>query len=116
MLATGVGQQYVMLLEMLSETFNNLYLFYSGEVNTAVQTNGKNMLNYMTIRIMRTIKKEIIKVYLRLLEKCNNLTPEQANYMLNKFIFPLGSLLKDFQDCMPETKEQEFVALFTAIL
>ena len=36
--------------------------------------------------------------------------------MLNKLIFPLGSLLKDFQDCMPETKEQEFVALFTAIL
>jgi hypothetical protein len=57
MLATGVGQQYIMLLEMLAETFNNLYLFYSGEVNTAVQNNGKNMLNYMTIRIMRTIKK-----------------------------------------------------------
>jgi len=30
MLATGVGQQYVMLLEVLAETFNNLYLFYSG--------------------------------------------------------------------------------------
>ena len=39
-----------------------------------------------------------------------------TNYILNTFIIPLGSLLKDFQESMPETKEQEFVALFTAVL
>ncbi len=55
---------------------------------------------------MRSIKKEVIKIYLKYLLKCNNLTPDQANYILNTFIIPLGSLLQDFQESMPETKEQ----------
>ena len=51
----------------MSDNFNKLYLFYSGEINGAVSQNGKNVLNYMTIKIMRTIKKQVVKVYLRFL-------------------------------------------------
>lgn len=51
-----------------------------------------------------------------MLEKCNNLTFQQASHILNTFIFPLGELLHDFKQCIPETKDQEFVALFTAVL
>ena len=67
MLATGVGQPYLMMLQETADNFNKLYLFYSNEVNTAVNQNGKNILNYTTIRIMRTIKKEIVKIYLKFL-------------------------------------------------
>lgn len=70
----------------------------------------------MTIRTMRTIKKEIVKVYLKFLEKCNNLNMESCTYILNTIIMPLGTLLEDFKNCIPETKEQEFVALFTVVL
>jgi hypothetical protein len=31
-------------------------------------------------------------------------------------VLPLGTLLEDFKNCIPETKEQEFVALFTVVL
>lgn len=53
---------------------NKFYLFYSAEVNTAVNMNGKNVLNFMTVRNMRLIKKEVIKVYTRMLERCHELT------------------------------------------
>ena len=104
MLATGIGQQYALLLQELAPVINNIYLYYSKEVNEAVAEKGKNVLNYMTIKTMRSIKKEVIKIYLKYLEKCNNLNNDQAGYILDSFIFPLGNLLKDFQDCMPETK------------
>ena len=44
------------------------------------------------------------------------MTQEQANHVLERFIFPLGELLNDFKECIPETKDQEFVALFTVVL
>lgn len=116
MLATGVGQPYLMMLQEMADSFNKLYLYYSNEVNTAVSQNGKNILNYMTIRVMRTIKKDIVKIYLRFLEKCNNINPDSCTYILNNIIVPLGALLEDFKNCIPETKEQEFVALFTVVL
>lgn len=45
---------------------------------------------------MRAIKKQVVKIYIRFLEKCNDLNPQQAEYILSIFIFPLGTLLKDF--------------------
>lgn len=50
---------------------------------------------------MRAIKKQVIKVYIKYLEKCTDLNAQQAQYILNTFIFPLGNLLKDFEDCIP---------------
>lgn len=70
----------------------------------------------MTIRVMRTIKKQIVKIYMRFLEKCNNLDQNSANFILCQIVMPLGDLLQDFKNCIPETKEQEFVALFTVVL
>jgi hypothetical protein len=67
MIAMGVGSGYAVMLDLLSETMNNFYLFYSGEVNQAVATNGKHVLNFMTVRSMRLVKKEVIKVYTRML-------------------------------------------------
>ena len=57
MIATGAGQPYLVLLQEMADNFNKLYLFYSNQVNTAVNQSGKNILNYMTIKMMRTIKK-----------------------------------------------------------
>ena len=57
MIATGAGQPYLVLLQEMADSFNKLYLFYSNQVNNAVNQSGKNILNYMTIKMMRTIKK-----------------------------------------------------------
>lgn len=95
---------------------NSLYLFYEKEVNMAVNLNGKNVLNFMTVRNMRMVKKQVIKVYTRMLEKSTDLSYDEANTILVNFIYPLGELLTGFQECIPETKEQEFVALFTVVL
>lgn len=46
---------------------NKIYLYYSAEVTLAVNQNGKNVLNFMTIRNMRYVKKGIIKIYTRLM-------------------------------------------------
>ena len=51
-----------------------------------------------------------------MIEKCVDISYEQGNHILNNFIFPLGSLLNDFKSSIPETKDQEFVALFTVVL
>lgn len=91
---------FIMLQEM-ADNLNKLYLFYSGEVNAAVNQNGKNILNYMTIRVMRTIKKQIVKIYMRFLEKCNNLDQNSANFILGQIVMPLGDLLQDFKNCIP---------------
>lgn len=115
-LAVGVGKNYALLLTFLSDSMNKLYLFYSAEVNTAVSLNGKHILNFMTFRNMRLVKKQIIKVYTRMIERCNDLNVQHASNILNSFIYPLGELLNDFQQCIPQTKEQEFVALFTVVL
>lgn len=115
-LATGIGQKYALFLSTISDTINKLYLFYSTQVNESIRTQGKNCLNYVNIKSMRAIKKQVLKVYIRYLEKCVDLTIEQAEGILKRFIFPLGEFLKDFEDCPPETKEQEFVSLFTFVL
>jgi hypothetical protein len=100
-MAVGVGRNYALLLNMMNETMNNFYLFYSNEVNTAVTVNGIHVLNFMTVRNMRLVKKQIIKVYTRMLERCNDLNFQQATHILNNFIYPLGELLNDFQQSIP---------------
>lgn len=103
-LATGVGQQYALFLQNISEIINKLYLYYSQQVNEAVEKQGKNSLNFVVVKAMRAIKKQVIKIYARYLEKCNDLSKHQADYILSNFIFPLGTLLKDFENCTAETK------------
>ena len=76
------------------------------EINNTVAQQGVNVLRFVTIKNMTTAKKEIIKVYTRMLEKCNHVNHEQAQHILNNFIFPLGSLLNDFKNSIPETKDQ----------
>ena len=116
MLATGVGKNYALMLSHINETMNKVYIYYSMEINEMVRQQGKNVLNFMTVKMMRLVKKGIIRVYTHMLTKCSELTYEQGNHILNNFIFPLGELLNDFKDCSPETKDQEFVALFTVVL
>lgn len=36
MLATGVGRNYAVMLNLIYETMNKLYLYYSLEINTMV--------------------------------------------------------------------------------
>lgn len=67
MLATGVGSNYALLLNLINVTMNQLYLYYSVEINTVVSQQGKNVLNFMTVKAMRMVKREIIKVYTRML-------------------------------------------------
>ena len=47
---------------------NSLYLFYEKEVNMAVNIQGNNVLNSMTIRNMRMVKNKLSRVYTRMLE------------------------------------------------
>lgn len=116
MLATGVGRNYAVMLRELYETMNKVYLFFSVEISNMVAEQGKNVLNFMTVKSMRMVKKAVIRVYTRMLEKCNDLNAQQAAHILETFIFPLGELLNDFKMCTPETKDQEFVSLFTVVL
>jgi hypothetical protein len=67
MLATGVGRNYALMLNLISDTMNKVYLYYSMEINLVVVQQGKNVLNFMTVKAMRMVKKEIIKVYTRML-------------------------------------------------
>jgi DNA replicative helicase MCM subunit Mcm2 (Cdc46/Mcm family) len=105
-LVIGVGEQYYQFLKIINEIINKIYLYYSKEVDAAVKEKGKNVLNYVTVKNMRAIKKQVIRIYINYLQKCNNLNEIQGNFILNSFIFPLGNLLKDFMECQSETKEQ----------
>lgn len=42
------------------------------EINNTVAQQGVNVLRFVTIKNMTTAKKEIIKIYTRMLEKCNH--------------------------------------------
>ena len=57
---------------------NKIYMYYSIEVNSMVSQQGKNVLNFISVKMMRLVKKEIIRVYTRMLEKCTNLNVDQA--------------------------------------
>lgn len=57
MLATGVGRNYALLLSHISETMNKVYIYYSMEINEMVNKHGKNVLNFMTVKMMRLVKK-----------------------------------------------------------
>ena len=106
MLATGVGRNYALMLDQLCDSMNKVYLYYAMEINAAVAQQGKNVLNFMTVKAMRMVKREVLKVYTRMLERCQELTVAQAQHILNNFIYPLGELLADFQQCIPECKDQ----------
>ena len=57
MLATGVGTNYSNLLNIINTTMNQLYLYYSVEITTIVSQQGKNVLNFMTVKAMRMVKR-----------------------------------------------------------
>ncbi len=57
MLATGVGRNYALMLDQISDSMNKVYLYYSMEINTAVAQQGKNVLNFMTVKAMRMVKR-----------------------------------------------------------
>jgi hypothetical protein len=57
MLATGVGTNYSNLLNIINTTMNQLYLYYSVEITTIVNQQGKNVLNFMTVKAMRMVKR-----------------------------------------------------------
>jgi len=90
MLATGVGRNYVLFLNLIRTSMNNIYLYYSQEINLAVAQQGKNVLNFMTVKSMRLVKRQILKVYTRLIEKCDELSSQHAQDILTMFIYPLG--------------------------
>lgn len=66
-LAIGIGQQYALFLQNISEVINKLYVFYSDKVNESIEKQGKNSLNYVTVKSMRAIKKHALKIYIRYL-------------------------------------------------
>lgn len=57
MLATGVGRNYALMLDQISDSMNKVYLYYSMEINMAVAQQGKNVLNFMTVKAMRMVKR-----------------------------------------------------------
>jgi len=57
MLATGIGNNYSNLLNIINTTMNQLYLYYSVEITTIVSQQGKNVLNFMTLKAMRMVKR-----------------------------------------------------------
>lgn len=77
-MSTGIGQQYALFLQNIAEVINKLYLYYSDQINEAIQKQGKSCLNFVVFKSMRAIKKQVIKIYIRFLEKCNDLNPHQA--------------------------------------
>lgn len=56
-LAYSVGLAYGSILVNLGPTLNNIYVFYSTEVEKVIQTQGKAVLNYLTVKRMRIICK-----------------------------------------------------------
>lgn len=56
-LAYSIGLSYGSLLITLSPSLNNIYTFYANEVEKTVTVQGKNVLNYLTVKRMRAIGK-----------------------------------------------------------
>lgn len=57
MLATGVGRNYALMLNHINDSMNKVYIYFSMEINEMVNKHGKNVLNFMTVKMMRMVKK-----------------------------------------------------------
>lgn len=92
-----------------------MYQYYGGILNDQVAQNGPNVINYVSNKRMRTINKQILRLYRTYITNCNNLELNEMNSIKETFIISLSEAVNLFSKSIPDLKEPEFITLFTVV-
>ncbi|KAL4493983.1 hypothetical protein ABPG72_022000 [Tetrahymena utriculariae] len=115
-ICSSVGFCYVFILGQISLGMNEIYKFYSQNINSQVQQVGKQVMNYSTVKKQRTIRKDIIKLYICFFKWCRKDTPLfQPTTVAQSLIEPLQQLLIDYVNCLEDCREPELLTLYQVI-
>ena len=111
-----MGFSFGSLLIEINNYLNTIYQYYSKTVNELVTASGPNTINYVNVKRMRNINKQIMRLYKIYIVSCKpTLTPQETNSIKESFVLPLYPLLELYQTTLPDLKEPEFITLFTVI-
>ncbi|EGR34521.1 hypothetical protein IMG5_008700, partial [Ichthyophthirius multifiliis] len=111
-----VGYNYIFVLGQINQGMNNIYQFYSQNINKQVIQIGKHVMNYHTVKKQRAIRKEILKLYICFFKSCkSDVTNFQPENITISIINPLQQLLSDYISCQQECKEAEVLSLYQII-
>jgi len=114
-LAYSIGLPYGSFLVQFNDTLNKLFIYYCTETENQVEAHGKLVLNYLTVKRMKTISKEILKLYNTYIGRSSISNITEANSVIDSFVLPLVNFLPTFSKAIPEVKEAEFLNLLTTI-
>lgn len=85
-LAFSIGLPYGSFLIQFNDSLNKLFLYYCTETERAVETQGKQVLNFLTVKRMKAIGKEILRLYTTYINKCVNITGNEAISVISSFV------------------------------
>lgn len=108
----SLGHCYISQFNQIYLEILSVYKIYSQMISDAVATGGPVAAKTTTIKFMRTVKKETLKLIETFVERC-----EDPNYVSQHFIAPLlENVLADYKNNIPATRDPEVLSLMAMII
>lgn len=98
-IALAVKQNFTPALAKIYLEMIHLYTYYSDLMTKAVQANGPKALWDSTLKKMKTVRKDCIKLIQTYIEGCTD-----PQFVANNFVEPMLGILDDYAQGMNETK------------
>eukprot|EP00164_Ancoracysta_twista_P001438 GFYU01001874.1.p1 GENE.GFYU01001874.1~~GFYU01001874.1.p1 ORF type:complete len:1068 (-),score=427.51 GFYU01001874.1:237-3440(-) len=112
---TSMGQAYMCQLEFLYKTnLLDLYKAYSEMISSTIAQSqpNQNITAHLNVRLMRTVKRETLKLIETFIERA-----EAKDRVMAEFIPPLlDPVLGDYHRNIPAARDPEVLSLFACII
>jgi len=112
----AIGSIYANQLQTFFMDVLNVYKVYSERISATIAQQGPGATQLSQIRIMRSAKKEVLRLLMVFIEKSG---PPEADpqAVAEGFIPPvLDPILGDYQRNIPNARDPEVLALFTTVV
>eukprot|EP00871_Galdieria_phlegrea_P002791 jgi/Galph1/3512/GphlegSOOS_G2142.1 len=112
--ATYLGSYYMIQLRRIFSELLSVYSLYADMVFQAVNSSGVFATKTADVRLMRSVKKEILKTLESFFESADK---NDRKVVESEFIQPLMEpILGDYYRSIPEAREAETLSLFASIV
>jgi len=110
--ASSLGHPYMSQLGIIYEEMLQVYRLYSELISATVAAQGEMVTKSSTIRAMRAVKRETLKLVETVVDKTEDV-PRIVAHIVPPLMDPV---LGDYQRNLPDTRDPEVLSLFAAIV
>ncbi|KRX01384.1 Armadillo-type fold [Pseudocohnilembus persalinus] len=116
-IASSSGYCFAVVLEKILGQLVEIYKTVSLEIIQKVQNEGKKVLNFFEIKLLKKIKTEVLKIMSSFLKHCHNKNPQcNIGLVIKNFILPFQEIiLSDYIESDPDVRDPQLLHIYTII-